>query len=80
MFSAIGILSFLAGFYLGDEMQFGYLIFKASGGPLVIFSFALTIYALLIFVGLYISKERSLGFGLKTFGISFLGALRVSYS
>ncbi|GEM_PF-6498533 len=72
MFSVIGILSFFAGFYLGDEMHLGYVIFKASGGPLAIFPFALIIYALLFFLGLYISRERSLGFGLKVFGISFL--------
>ena len=34
MFSVIGILSFFAGFYLGDEMHLGYTIFKSSGGPL----------------------------------------------
>lgn len=72
MFSLIGALSFMAGFYLGDEMQLGYLIFKATGGPSTIFPFALIIYALLFFLGLYISKEHSLGFGLKAFGISFL--------
>ncbi|MBE0517187.1 MAG: DMT family transporter [Methanophagales archaeon] len=72
MFSIIGILSFFAGFYLGDEMQLGYLIFKATGGLLAIFPFALIIYALLFLVGLYISKEHSFGFGLKVFGISFL--------
>ena len=72
MFSVIGILSFFAGFYLGDEMHLGYLIFKSSGGPLTIFPFALIIYALLFLVGLHISRERSLGFVLKVFGISFL--------
>ena len=72
MFSVIGILSFFAGFYLGDEMHLGYLIFKSSGGPLTIFPLALIIYALLFLVGLYISRERSLGFVLKAFGISFL--------
>jgi hypothetical protein len=71
-FSMIGIFSFFGGFYLGDEMQLGYLIFKATGGPSTIFPFALIIYALLFFLGLYISKEHSLGFGLKAFGISFL--------
>ena len=72
MFSVIGILSFFAGFYLGDEMHLGYIIFKSSGGPLTIFPFALIIYALLFLVGLHISRERSLGFVLKVFGISFL--------
>ena len=72
MFSVIGILSFLAGFYLGDEMQLGYIIFKSSGGLLTIFPLALIIYALLFLLGLYISRERSLGFVLKVFGISFL--------
>jgi hypothetical protein len=72
MFSVIGILSFFAGFYLGDEMHLGYLIFKATGGLLAIFPFALTIYAVLFFLGLYISREHSLGFGLKVFGLSFL--------
>jgi hypothetical protein len=72
MFSIIGILSFLAGFYLGDEMHLGYLLFKSSGGPLTIFPIAVIIYAVLLSIGLYISKERSLGFVLKVFGISFL--------
>jgi len=72
MFSVIGILSFFAGFYLGDEMHLGYTIFKSSGGPLTIFPFALIIYTLLFLVGLHISRERSLGFILKVFGISFL--------
>lgn len=72
MFSTIGVLSFFVGFYLGDVMQLGYLIFKSSGGPLTIFPLALIIYALLFIVGLYISRERSLGFVLKVFGISFL--------
>jgi len=72
MFSVIGILSFFAGFYVGDEMHLGYLIFKSSGGPLTIFPFALIIYTLLFLVGLHISRERSLGFVLKVFGISFL--------
>lgn len=72
MFSVIGILSFFAGFYLGDEMQLGHIIFKSSGGLLTIFPFALIIYTLLFLLGLYISRERSLGFVLKVFGISFL--------
>lgn len=72
MFSVIGILSLFAGFYLGDEMHLGYVIFKATGGPLTIFPFALIIYALLFSIGLYISRERSPGFVLKVFGISFL--------
>ncbi len=72
IFSIIGILSLLAGFYLGDEMHLGYVIFKATGGLLTIFPFALIIYALLFSIGLYISREHSLGFGLKVFGISFL--------
>jgi len=72
MFSVIGILSLLLGFYVGDEMHLGYLIFKVSGGPLTTFPFALIIYAILFLLGLHISREHSLGFGLKVFGISFL--------
>lgn len=72
MFSIIGFLSFFAGFYLGDEMHLGYLIFKIGGGPLAIFPFVLIIYGLLFFLGLYILRERSVGFVLKVFGISFI--------
>ena len=72
MFSIIGILSFFAGFYIGDEMHLGYLVFKVTGGPFTVFPFALAIFAILFSLGVYISKEYSLGFVLKVFGISFL--------
>lgn len=72
MFSIIGIFSFFAGFYVGDVMQLGYLVFKIGGGPFAIFPFALAIFAILFSLGVYISKEYSIGFVLKVFGISFL--------
>jgi len=72
MFSLVGVLSFFGGLCLGEGMHLGYLIFGASGGPATLFPFALIIYALLFFLGLYLSKERSRGFVLKAFGISFL--------
>lgn len=71
-FSVIGLLSFFVGVCLGEGLHLGSVIFKASGGPLTIFPFALIIYAFLFILGLYLSKERSLGFVLKAFGISFL--------
>jgi len=72
VFSVIGLLSFFGGLCLGEGVHLGYLLFKASGGPLAIFPFALMIYALLFSLGLYLSKERSPGFVLKAFGISLL--------
>ncbi len=72
VFSVIGLLSFFGGLCLGEGLHLGYVILKASGGPLTIFPFALIIYALLFSIGLYLSKEQSLGFVLKAFGISFI--------
>ncbi|MDY6966589.1 MAG: hypothetical protein SVM80_11615 [Halobacteriota archaeon] len=71
-FSIIGIVSYLSGFYLGDEMGLGYSIFKITGGPLAVAPFAFAIFAVLFSLELYRSKKYTLGFALKAFGISLL--------
>lgn len=72
MFSIIGIVSYLSGFFLGDELGLGYLIFKVTGGPLAIAPFAFSIFAVLFSLKLYRSKKYTLGFILKAFGIALL--------
>lgn len=66
LFSCIGILSFLICEYWREE------IFHPSlGGPSEIY-FTLLIYSILFGSGLYVSKEKSVGFVLKAFVVSFI--------
>ena len=75
LFLAVGILSFyITGFLLGafsDTYGFGIHGFEAV-------SFMLFIYAVLLAAGLVVSKERSLGFVIKAFAISFAAMFLIS--
>ena len=75
LFLAVGILSFyITGFLLGtlsDTYGFGIHGFEAV--PVMLF-----IYAVLLAAGLIVSKERSRGFVVKAFAISFATMFLIS--
>ncbi len=74
LFLAIGILSFyISGFLLGILSKAGIGVH----GPEAV-SFMLFTYAILLAIGLIVSKERSFGFILKAFAISFAAMFLIS--
>lgn len=64
LFFLIGVLSFLIGFFVGEG-------FLELAGIFEIL-FILLVFFILFGTGLYISKQRSLGFAFKAFTISFI--------
>jgi len=74
LFLSIGILSFyISGFLLGILSDYGIGIH----GPEAV-SFMLVSYIILLAAGLLVSRERSFGFILKAFAISFAAMFLIS--